>query len=290
MHPFLLHNGQIHPISENSLSAGQTGLLTGWGVFTTVRVIDRVMFAFERHFARMKRDAKLLNVPFPDSSEWLEKQLYTLIDANQALNSTLRVSIIRNKGGMFSDPAIAEPFDVVAFTKDLKDWGTSTSLEIVPKTRHADHLFAGTKMLSWSFNLVLLENSTAKGFDELIMLNERGEVSECTSANIFAVFGNQVITPPLSSGCLPGVTRAILLEELQIPGIELRTKPLLPQDLEEADEIFITSTTRDVLAVRHIEGLSLKRDSIGPISASLLDAYRNYRKLYAENHQRAALV
>lgn len=290
MHPLLLHNDQIKAISENVLSPGQTGLLTGWGVFSTLRVIDGVMFAFDRHYARMSRDARLLHVPFPDSSQQLEDQLYSLIEANQAWNSTIRVSIVRNQGGMFSDPTITTPFDVIAFTKDLKNWGDSTSLEIIPKTRHADHIFAGTKMLSWSFNLVLLENSIQRGFDELVMLNERGEVSECTSANIFAVFGNQVITPPLSSGCLPGVTRALLLEEVRVPDVEVRAKPLLPQDLEKADEIFITSSTRDLLPVRHIEGLSLKSSTAGPVGKSLLQSYRDLMKAYAEEHQKLHTV
>ncbi len=286
MHPLLLHNGQLKSISEPALSPAQTGVLTGWGVFSTLRVIDRTMFAFDRHYARMARDAKLLHVPFPESSEWLEDQLYQLIDANQAWNATLRVNILRNQGGMFSNPSIKEPFDVIAFTKGLKNWGESASLDLAVNARHADHLFAGTKMLSWSFNLVLLEQATGKGFDEVVLLNERGEVSECTSANIFAIFGNQVLTPPLSSGCLPGVTRALLLEEIKVTDIEIRTKILFPSDLELADEVFITSSTRDLLPVRHIEGLKLKSIERPIVGKSLLNSFRGFMRSYAETSPR----
>ena len=85
--------------------------------------------------------------------------------------------------------------------------------------RHAACQFAGTKILSWAMNLTWLESAQARGFDEVILLNERGEVAECTSANIFIANGSQVWTPPLSSGCLPGITREVLLGEIRVPGI-----------------------------------------------------------------------
>ena len=95
----------------------------------------------------------------------------------------------------------------------------------------------------------------------MILLNERGEVAECTSANIFAAVGSQVWTPPLSSGCLPGITRELLLGEIRVPGIELLEKALSPGDLEAADEVFITSTTRDLLPVFQIEDKKIGRSS-----------------------------
>ena len=100
----------------------------------------------------------------------------------------------------------------------------------------------------------VLESAQARGFDEVILLNERGEVAECTSANIFAAYGSQVRTPPLSSGCLPGITREVLMEEIRATGIEIVEKSLTPAELESADEVFITSTTRNLLPVFRIEG------------------------------------
>jgi branched-chain amino acid aminotransferase len=102
-------------------------------------------------------------------------------------------------------------------------------------------------------NLTWLESVQSRGFDEAILLNERGEVAECTSANIFIANGSQVWTPPLNSGCLPGITREVLLGEIHVPGIAIGQKTLLPADLESADEVFITSTTRDLLPVLQIE-------------------------------------
>src|SRR6185295_19043717 len=109
-----------------------------------------------------------------------------------------------------------------------------------------------------------LFRSHQQGLDEVVLLNERGEVSECTSANIFAVDadGGRVWTPPLSSGCLAGVTRAVLLEEVRVPGIAIEEKTLLLEDLTAASEIFVTSTTRELLPVASIEGLEIQ--SRGP--------------------------
>jgi branched-chain amino acid aminotransferase len=257
MHRFLLHNDEIRDAGDRIVSPGQVGLLNGWGVFSTIRVYDGVMFAWERHWSRMQRDAVRLRVPFPDRAEWLEERLNRLVDANKAANSTLRVVVVRNQGGMWEGPAASSrKFDVVAFTAEVNAWGDSVKLGVVEHARHAANEFAGVKYLSWSQNLTWYERSHEQGLDEVVLLNERGEVSELTSANIFAIHGPHVSTPPLSSGCLPGVTRALLLE--QVKGFDIREKTLFPKDLESADEVFITSTTRELMPVASIQGLKIR--------------------------------
>ena len=92
------------------------------------------------------------------------------------------------------------------------------------------------------------------GFDEVVLLNERGEVAECTAANIFCVKGGRVATPPLNSGCLEGITRGVLLEIGAAAGIPVEERSLMPQDLYAADEVFISSTNRSMLPVSEIAG------------------------------------
>ncbi len=259
MHRFLLHNDEIRDAGDRVLSPGQVGLMNGWGIFSTIRVQDGVMFAWERHWARMHRDAIRLRVPFPEDAASMEEALYRLIEKNDAANSTLRVVIVRNRGGMWEGPAAAErAFDTIALTAPLNDWGTAVKLGIVENARHAASEFAGTKYLSWSENLARYERAHEQGLDEVVLLNERGEIAECTSANIFIAQGDQVYTPPLSSGCLPGVTRALLLEEIHLPGLTVAEKILFKEDLEAADEIFITSTTRDLMLAVSVEGLTIR--------------------------------
>ena len=259
MHALVLHYDKIKPAADQFLAAGQVGFLNGWGVFSTIRVRDGVLFAFERHWNRLVRDAKLLRVPMPDSADWLHQQLLKLVDANNAYNSTLRLAIVRNKGGMFEGPGLSRPFELVAFTADLRLWGESARLGVVQQARHASSPFAGTKVTSWCQNLAWYEWAHEQGYDEVVLFNERQEVSECTSANIFAVFGNRVVTPPLSSGCLPGITRELLLEAISADGLSVSEQTLFLPDLEKADEVFITSSTRELMSVAFIEGVKMKQ-------------------------------
>jgi len=258
MHRFLLHNDDVRPAGERLVSPGQVGLLAGWGVFSTIRVAKGVLFAFERHFARMRKDAALLRVPFPGEMEWMRSRLMKLVDANKANEATLRVVVVRNKGGIWQGPEIDRDFDLIAFTTDLNNWGSGVKLGVVPQGRHAAATDAGTKVLSWGSNLRWYEEAHEKGFDEVILLNERDEVSECTSANIFISEGKQVWTPPLSAGCLPGVTRDLILNVVKASGIQVGERTLRLKDLESADEVFITSTTRELLPVIEVEGLKIR--------------------------------
>jgi len=279
MHRYLLHNGAILDAGSSlTLSPGQVGLMNGWGVFSTVRVHEGVLFAWPRHWARMARDAGVMRVPFPWTSAQLEVELLKLVEANAAPNATLRVMAVRNRGGMYEGPNLTRDTDLIAFTTDLREWGGAARLGIARDARHAASIFAGTKVLSWAQNLCYYEKAHEDGFDEVVLLNERGEVSECTSANLFTVHGPNVLTPPLSSGCLPGVTRQLLLEEIRVPGLEVREQVLTPAGLEAADEVFMTSTTRDLLPVASIEGLRIR--SQGHARAQLQEAFRQYLATY----------
>jgi len=282
MHRLLLHNNNILDAHEKSLSAGQVGLMNGWGVFSTLRVADGVLFAFERHWERMHRDAAKVHVPFPTDPAELKAQLLRLVEANSAYNSTLRVMVVRNRGGIFEGPDMQREFDVLGFTKDLNPWGDSVRLTLKPGARYAANEFSGCKILSWSQNLTWYEEAQQRGFDEVVLLNERGEVSECTSANIFAAMGSEVYTPPLNSGCLPGVTRELLLDVVRAPGIKVMERTLRPDDLERADEVFITSTTRDLLPAVFIEGLKVRnaRNLVEP----LVKALEEYRHDYVQGN------
>ncbi len=283
VHRFVLHNQELREASELSLAPGQVGLLAGWGVFTTLRIAEGVPFAFERHWARISRDAALFHVAIPKDPEAVRRSLLELIEANQAHNCTLRLVIVRNCGGMWAGPSNGRESDIVALTADSKHWGDGVKLAYQANGRHAACPFAGTKITSWAMNLTWAEMAQQRGFDEVILLNERGEVAECTSANIFAASGNQVWTPPLSSGCLPGITREVVLGEVRVPGVQISEKTLFPADLEAADEVFITSTTRDLLPVRLIEDRTIGQSESARIA--LQTAFSGYVDRYIAAHK-----
>jgi branched-chain amino acid aminotransferase len=287
LHRFVLHNDRIHEASDPVLAPGQVGLLSGWGVFSTLRVADGVLFAFERHWARISRDAAAMHVPLPGDPEAVRRKLLELVEANRAFHSTLRLAIVRNGGGMWAGPSNGRASDVIALTADSKDWGAGVKLGIVQHGRHAACEFATAKILSWAMNLTWVEIANQRGLDEVILLNEHGDVAECTSANIFASTGGQVWTPPVSSGCLPGITREVLLGEIHVPGIQIAEKKLSPAELESADEVFITSTTRNLLPVREIEGKKIGRTD--RTSRALSHAFGEFVDRYVAAHKPAAV-
>ena len=283
LHRFILHNDRIQEATELCLAPGQIGLLSGWGVFSTLRIADGVPFAWERHWARIQRDATALHVDLPQDPERIRRKLIELVGANSAPNCTLRIAIVRNGGGMWAGPSNGRTSDLIALTADSKHWGDGVKLAYVRESRHAACQFTGAKILSWAMNLTWLESAQARGFDEVILLNERGEVAECTSANLFIANGSHVYTPPLSSGCLPGITREVILGEIRVPGIRVEEKALLPGDLEAADEVFITSTTRDLLPVFQIEGQKTGRSEYTRLA--LARAFSEYVRNYVATHR-----
>jgi branched-chain amino acid aminotransferase len=234
----------------------------------------------------LQRDAAALHVPLPQDAAQVRRKMLDLVEANHAPNCTLRIAIVRNGGGMWAGPSNGRPSDLIGLTADSKDWGEGVKLAYVREARHAASQFTGAKILSWAMNLTWLESAQARGFDEVILLNERGEVAECTSANLFIANGSRVSTPPLSSGCLPGITREVLLAEIRAPGIRVEEKALQPGDLEAADEVFITSTTRDLLPVMQIEDKKIGRTD--HTRQALARAFSEYVRNYVATHKEVA--
>ena len=125
-----------------------------------------------------------------------------------------------------------------------------------------------TKSTSWLPNVWAVAEAQSAGLDEVVLLNERGEVAECTAANIFVVKNGKVFTPPLNSGCLEGVTRAILFEIAPESGVPVVQQTLKPEDLYSADEVFISSTNRNLLGVGEINGHAIA-NAPGPVTRQL---------------------
>ena len=276
IHNLVLHNEKLIPSGSAALRPGQVGLFTGWGVFTTLRIYRGVPFAIERHWARLTRDAALLHVELPKELEPVRNLLLKLVAANRCPEAKMRVNFIRNTGGLFEGPGPGRPTDLLAFTADLTSGPPSVKLGLQDEGRHARSQFAGTKTASWAHNLTLFETARRQGMADTLLLNERDEVAECTSANIFAVQDGATLTPPLSCGPLPGVTREVMLEELN-EGVEERV--LSVDDLYAADEVFITSSTRELVPVSQIGGRHLRR-SDWPVMRRLRVRLQEYVRHY----------
>src|ERR1700722_15106755 len=211
LHRFLFHNDRVLPVEQIRLSPGQTGLFSGWGLFTTIRIVEGVPFAFERHWKRLSRDAEKTRCPFPFDEGAVRLQLGELLSANHVQEGCARIYVMQNKIGFWRSDKNFPDADLLLCSSDLPSYREQMRLSLRPHGRHAASPLAGVKVTSWLNNVWSLYEAQQAGYDEVVLLNERGEVAECTAANIFCVLRGRVATPPLSSGCLAGVTRELLL-------------------------------------------------------------------------------
>jgi branched-chain amino acid aminotransferase len=275
LHEFVYRNDHLVSMQDVRLSPGQAGLLNGWGVFTTIRIYDGQPFAFDRHWKRLTADADRLKIPVEWQPETVLERLGKLIEANHLQDGCGRIYFVYNRiGSWISDEAMPK-VDLILYTADLPNRKGPVRLALQPYGRYAASPLAGVKVTSWLQNVWMLDHALRRGFDEVILLNERSEVTECTAANIFCVRSGEVTTPPLSTGCLPGVTRATLLEIGEKAGVQVKEATLGTEELLDADEIFITSTTREVQPVSQIEDRAIAQVG-GPVTQRLAQAFSQY--------------
>jgi branched-chain amino acid aminotransferase len=275
IHRYVFHNDRLLPIEQVRLSPGQAGLLNGWGLFTTLRVYDGEPFAYERHWKRLQKDARLLHMPMPFEAEKIRAQLGEVLRANQVKEGCARIYVVYNKVGYWTSEEDFPNVDLILYSAPLPAYREPVRLGLREQGRHAASPIAGVKVTSWLNNVWSLYEAQQGGWDEVLLLNERGEVTECTAANIFCVRGGKVFTPPLTSGCLEGVTRGVLLELCPAQGIQAEERALRPEDVFSAEEVFISSTNRSALGVGEIAGHTF-RGAPGPVTRRLVGAFEAY--------------
>jgi len=281
IHRFVSHNRRIVPIEEARLSPGQGGLMSGWGLFTTIRIVEGVPFAFERHWHRLSRDAQRTHCPFAFDAEEVRGHLIELLAANNVREGCARIYVIHNRSGFWRSDEDFPAADLLLCSSDLPPYRDLVRLGLREHARHAASPLAGVKVTSWLDNVWNLYEAQQAGFDEVVLLNERGEVAECTAANVFCVQGGRVVTPPLSSGCLEGVTRGVVLEVGARVGVPVEERTLYPEDLYFADEVLISSTNRNVIAATEVNGHKIAA-APGPVCHKLEKAVADYVREYVE--------
>jgi len=281
VHHFVFHNDRVLPIEQVRLSPGQAGLLNGWGLFTTIRIVEGIPFAFERHWKRLVRDAERTHCPFPFEEETVRAQLSEVLRANNVREGCARIYAIYNQVGFWRSDEKFPKVDLLLYSAGLPNYREPARLGLREHGRHAASPLAGVKVTSWLNNVWSLHEAQQAGFDEVVLLNERGEVAECTAANIFCVRDGRVATPPLSAGCLEGITRGVLLEIGASAGVPVEEHRLRPVDLFAADEVFISSTNRSMLGVSEINGHKLAGGP-GPITKKLEKIFAGYMREYID--------
>ena len=233
------------------LSVFDHGVTVGDGIFETAKIVDDVPFALTRHLDRLHRSAVGLGLTV--DAIHVRKAVDSVIAANRPLPlARLRITVTGGRAPLGSDRADAVPSLVVAVAA-MSPWPAYGDVVTVPWIRNERAATVGLKTTSYADNVVALARAHDAGAQEAIFGNGRDELCEGTGSNIFVGVDGALVTPPLSSGCLPGVTRALLIEWLG--DVEERAVPLAA--LARADEAFLASSTRDVQPIRLVDGVAL---------------------------------
>jgi branched-chain amino acid aminotransferase len=255
-------DGAVVEADQGRVSVFDHGLTVGDGVFETAKVVDGVPFALTRHLDRLASSARGLGLTPPEEGALRDAVAVALAanaDAVAAGPLRLRITLTGGTSPLGSDRGQAGPTLVVALAP-LTAWAPTAKVVVVPWTRNERAATAGLKTTSYADNVVALAHAKAHGGSEAVLANTAGMLCEGTGSNVFVVLAGELVTPPLTSGCLAGVTRALVLEWT---GAIERDVPL--GALLEADEVFLTSSTRDVQAV-HAVGDDAYPDAPGPLT------------------------
>lgn len=258
-------DGELVEASEARVSVFDHGLTVGDGVFETLKAVDGVPFAARRHLARLHRSAAGIGLSVPCSDDELRDAITAVLGTDPPALARVRVTLTGGRAPLGSDRGSAAPTVVVAAAA-IDPPPPATAAVTVPWTRNEHDPVAGLKTTSYAGNVVALAYARERAASEALFANTAGELCEGTGANVFVVVDGRLLTPPLASGCLAGITRDLVL---RATAAEERALPL--DVLGEAEEIFLTSSTRDVQAVDRIDDRRL--EAPGPVTAEAAAAF-----------------
>ncbi len=256
-------NGQLLGPDDAAVSALDHGVTVGDGVFETAKIVDGQGFALTRHARRLDRSLAGLGLP-PADHDVLAEGIKTVLAAGEPIPfGRLRYTITGGAGPLGSDRLGAAPTYIVT-AGEQQPPPASAKVSVLPWTRNERSATVGLKTTSYAENVVALANAKQVGALEGVFGNTRGELCECTGSNIFVVLDGQLCTPPVESGLLEGITRELVIEWCRAGGLPVLERTLPLSVLESADEVFITSSTKDVLPVHAVDERIL---TPGPVTA-----------------------
>ncbi len=258
--------GSLVTPEEALVSALDHGITVGDGVFETLKVDNGQAFALSRHLRRLERSAAVLGLSLP-SNDVIRMAVDEVLMANAATlrgQVRLRITVTGGLGPLGIDRGHRGSTLIVAVMSSTQ-WPQSAEVVTVPWSRNERSAITGAKTISYAENIVAMSYARERGASEAIFANTQGNLCEGTGSNVFVVVDGVTMTPPLTSGCLAGITRELVLE--WTPALERE----LPLDiLQSAQEIFLTSSTRDVHPVTRVDDRVL---GIGSATTTIRDAF-----------------
>jgi branched-chain amino acid aminotransferase len=256
-------NGRLLDPDEPALSALDHGVTVGDGVFETAKIVEGKGFALSRHARRLDRSMGGLGLPAADHGR-IREGIEAVLGAGEPISfGRLRYTVTGGAGPLGSDRLDSALTYIVTAGEQARP-PESGKVSVVPWTRNDRAATVGLKTTSYAENVVALARAKESGAIEAVFGNNRGELCECTGSNIFVVVDGRILTPPPESGLLEGITRALSIEWCREDGLPVSEETLPLSVLETADEVFITSSTKDVLPIHAVDDRQLPP---GPVTA-----------------------
>jgi branched-chain amino acid aminotransferase len=276
------HDGRLRTEDEALIRAVDHGLTVGDGIFETLKAEHGTVFAVTRHLERLTRSARGLGLPAPDLATVRDAIAETVAANDDHELARVRVTYTAGTSPLSSERGGGQPTLIVAIAP-ASPTPESTRAITVPWVRNERSALAGLKTTSYAENVVALARAKAAGASEALFADTQGRLSEGTGTNVFVVLDGRIKTPALTAGCLAGVTRALVLAWVDsaarageagfaAPPVETDL-PYLPT-LHGADEIFLTSSIRDVQPVVELDGRKVGDGNVGPVTAAVRDLFR----------------
>jgi len=275
-------NGRVFDQEHAVISVFDHGFLYGEGVYETWRTYNGQPFLFDRHMRRLRNSSGMIALAVPLTDEQLDARCRETIRA-AALDEEayVRILVTRGIGELSYDLTGCPSPSVVVIVKphvapppEVYDRGVKVAIVSIIRN-HPGTVSPLIKSNNLLNNALAMQEAVRRGAFEGVMRNYRGELAECTTANLFIVKDGEVLTPPLDAGLLPGITREFVLEIGTETGIPVREAVLQDADLFGADEAFLTSSTRELVPIVQADDRRIGEGAPGPVSRTLLDRFRS---------------
>jgi branched-chain amino acid aminotransferase len=273
-------NGTVQDVATATIPVMDHGFLFGDSVYETLRAYERRFFRWDAHVRRLHASAGALELAVPVEADELKARAERAMAAADVGNAAVRIVVTRGVGPMDIDPSGCDRPNVLVFARPRPRFApgayeTGMALQVVARRRNPrKSLDPNVKSGNYLNSVLALVEARRAGAYESVMLNVEGHVTEGSTSNVFAVRDGVVLTSPVDSGLLGGITRMTLLQLCGQEGIPAEERPLLPEELATADELFITSTLKQVMPVTRLDGRAVGDGRAGAITRRLLAAYR----------------
>ncbi len=279
--PVIILNGARVALADARISVLDRGFLFGDAVFEVLRVYERLPFAIDEHLARLARSLDGLAIMPSFALADLRAEIHEAVRALDRTDAYVRVMVSRGEGALHLDPRRAlGPSTRVVIAAPLlplpPELYAGVSIATVRAERPTDHTKAeGAKVAAYVSNLLALQVAQSRGAYEAAFVGADGSISEGHSSNLFVVDRGVLVTPPLESGILGGITRRLVLDEARSDGVPIVERLIFARDFERADEAFLTSSLREVVPITSIDGVSIASGRVGPVTTRLHARYRS---------------